>query len=169
MPLHVGFISMQDIQSCAWLPFCVYTYIRLGTALFPTKINLWFIILVLHLGLVKGKAWKNLSDCPPLGRCVTLLGKVAENYSLYGITLLMLIRSVTPCRSSIVSVPFTCVWATLYGPLVRGPNLVGLYRFFNTLSLVDGIIMPATFLIFTHKVLINQVFSSLSDGVPVGN
>jgi hypothetical protein len=27
--------------------------------------------------LVKGKALKNLSDYPPLGRCVTLLGKLA--------------------------------------------------------------------------------------------
>ena len=61
----------------------VYTFIRLGTALFPTEINLWFTILVLHIGLVKGKALKNLSDYPPLGGYVTSLEKLGELYLIW--------------------------------------------------------------------------------------
>ncbi len=36
-----------------------------------------------HLGSVKGKALKNLSDYPPLGRYVTSLGKLAEFITRY--------------------------------------------------------------------------------------
>ena len=44
----------------------------------------------------------------------------------------MLSLSDTPGLNSIVTVPLTCVWSTLYGPLVYSSNLQGFQRFFNT-------------------------------------
>jgi hypothetical protein len=77
-------------------------------ALFPTKTNLWFCVLVLHLGSVKGKALKNLSDYPPsLGRCVTLLGKLAV-FCLFQFLSIFLI-SLRFQVNFIVTVPLRCV------------------------------------------------------------
>ncbi len=47
---------------------------------------------------------------------------VAEG-SLYSTTLLMLSLSEMPGLNSIVKVPFSCVYRTLYGSLVLLPNL----------------------------------------------
>jgi hypothetical protein len=43
----------------------------------------------------------------------------------------MLSLSETPGLNSIVTVPFTCVWSTLYGPVVRSSNLRGFQRFLS--------------------------------------
>ncbi len=54
--------------------------------------------------------------------------------SLYGITLLMLSLSEMPCLNS--KVPFTCIFRTLYGPLVLSPNLQAFHFFLS--SFVEG-------------------------------
>jgi hypothetical protein len=51
---------MQEAHYSMWLPIFP-TYIQMVIALFPTKTNLWFCVIVLHLASVKGKALKNLS------------------------------------------------------------------------------------------------------------
>jgi hypothetical protein len=57
-------ISGQEAHYSMWSPIFL-TYVQMVIALFPTKTNLWFCVLVLHLGSVKEKALKNLSDYPP--------------------------------------------------------------------------------------------------------
>ncbi len=56
-------ISVQEAYYSMW-SLIFPTYLQMVIALFPTKTNLWFYVLVLHLGSVKGKALKNLSDYP---------------------------------------------------------------------------------------------------------
>ncbi len=66
---------MQEAHHSMWSPVFP-TYIQMVIALFPTKTNLWFCVLVLHLGLVKGKALKNFSDYPLSKWLCHIAGKV---------------------------------------------------------------------------------------------
>ncbi len=54
------------------------------------------------------------------------------SYSLYGIILHLFSLSETPGLNSVVTVPFTCVWSTLYGPLICSSTLQGLQHFLST-------------------------------------
>ena len=142
----------------------VYAYIRLGTALFPTKINLWFIILVLHLGLVKGKALKNLSDYPPLGGYVTSLGKLAE----LGIVWLTLI-----CMFSDIMSEFYCncsAYMCLNHPVrtcCPRAQCRRVRRFLILYGRLHKYVCDVS--VLTHKVCIHQMLSSCHDGMPIGN
>jgi hypothetical protein len=71
--------------------------------------------------------------------------------SLYGITFLMLSLSEMPSLSSIVKVPFTCVCRTLYGPLVRLPNLQG-FHFFLLYPFLRGIVVSMMLLVFSNEI-----------------
>jgi len=71
--------------------------------------------------------------------------------SLYGITLLMLSLSEMPGLNS--KVPFTCVFRTLYGPLVLLPYLQVFHFFLSILCLRD-IVISTTLLIFSYVIFI---------------
>ncbi len=70
-------------------------------------------------GSVKGKNLKNISDYPPLGRCVTMLGKLAVLCQFQFLSI-FLISLRFQGFNSIVTVPLTCVLLTCGSEILHG-------------------------------------------------
>ncbi len=80
---------------------------------------------------------------------------------------LILTLSVRPGLSWMVTVPLTWTCTILYGPLVLSP--IFQLPFFLKYRLLLSVIVALSFLVFSHEVLMDKVFSSLCDGVPIHN
>ncbi len=90
------------------------------------------------------------------------------NFCLYGIICLMLIFSVRSGHSWMVTVSLTWVCTNLDGPLVLLPIFLG-FHFFLKYHLLGSIITAPSFLVVSHEVLMDKMFSFLCDGVPICN
>ncbi len=90
------------------------------------------------------------------------------NHCLYGIICLILILSVRPGLSWMVTVPLTWTCTILYGPLVLLAIFFTL-PFFLKYHLLWSIIIAPSFLVFSHEVLMDEMFLSLCDGMPICN
>jgi hypothetical protein len=60
------------------------------------------------------------------------IGGISSNHCLYGIICHVLILSVRPGLSWMVTVPLTWTCTMLYGPLVLSPNFLGFHFFLST-------------------------------------
>jgi hypothetical protein len=90
------------------------------------------------------------------------------NHCLYGIIRLILILSLRPGLSWMVTVPLTWTCTILYGPLALLPNFFRPPLFLKH-QLLWSLILAPSFLVFSHEVLMDEMFSSLCDGMPICN